>query len=384
MTLRRPTCWTGHGQSCPATSCTRRYETGRADIEGSREALTITIVAEGEDAQAAELADALRRRGHRVDVHALTRAIADQAANAADELAASWIGVRPDVIHARSWTSGLAVHAARMSLPASAPLTVVQGTVGGAPLAPVQAPEEFIATLARRAVRVIATSGRQIEDLVASGVRREHIDLVPVGVDIESFTPRGSMLPRGSAPRLVTVGPWGRGSGHDTTIASLRHVPGAELLVAGGPPAASLEKDPEARKLTDLARRWGVTARVRLLGQVAQSGLPALLRSADIVVSVPSHDVDGAVVVYAMACGRAIVATAVGGQADAVVEGATGVFVPGEDPRVLGRVLRALLGDPVRLDGFGLAATERAYLRYAWSRVAEETERSYRRAMGVS
>jgi glycosyltransferase involved in cell wall biosynthesis len=341
-------------------------------------------VAEGEDAQATELADALRKRGHRVDAHALTRATADRAASAADELAASWIGVRPDVVHARSWTSGLAVHAARMSLSASPPLTVVQGTVGGAPLAAVQAPGEFTATLARRAVRVIATSGRQIEDLVASGVRREHIDLVPVGVDIESFTPRGNLLPRGSAPRLITVGPWGRGSGHDTTIAALRHVPGAELLVAGGPPAASLEKDPEASRLTDLARRWGVTARVRLLGQVAQSGFPALLRSADVVVSVPSHDVDGAVVVYAMACGRAVVATAVGGQADALVEGATGVFVPGEDPRVLGRVLRALLGDPVRLDGFGLAATERAQLRYAWSRVAEETERSYRRAMGVS
>src|SRR5919106_1246257 len=141
------------GRPCPATSCTRRYETGRADIEGSREALAIAIVAEGEDAQAADLAHALRKRGHRVDVHALTRATADQAAGAADELAASWIGARPDVVHARSWTSGLAVHAARMSLLTSPPLTVVQGTAGGAPPAAVQAPEEFTATLARRAVR---------------------------------------------------------------------------------------------------------------------------------------------------------------------------------------------------------------------------------------
>jgi glycosyltransferase involved in cell wall biosynthesis len=337
---------------------------------GANGAFVVAIVAEAADVRAAELARALIERGHRVVVHTLPEEPTGHIGAVAEEMAVSWSQARPDVVHARRWASGLAVQAARVSLP-------------GLPLPVDQAPEQFrLATaLARSAERILATSSAQLEELVASGIRRNDIDPIPDGVDIELFSPAGPVFERGDAARLVTAGPMVEGSGFDTVIAALQHLAGAELLIAREPSAALLDGEVEAHRLTALARRYGVKDRVRLLGQIAHEQFPALLRSADVVVSVPSNDHGSAVVVDAMACGRAVVASAVGGLADAVVEGATGVLVPADDPMALARVLRGLLKDPVRLDGFGLAAAERARLRYAWSQVAAETERSYEKAV---
>ena len=58
--------------------------------------------------------------------------------------------------------------------------------------------------------------------------------------------------------------------------------------------------------------------RVRFTGRVAHRDVPALLRSADVVVSAPWYEPFGIVPVEAMACGTAVVASAVGGHLDTV------------------------------------------------------------------
>jgi D-inositol-3-phosphate glycosyltransferase len=66
-----------------------------------------------------------------------------------------------------------------------------------------------------------------------------------------------------------------------------------------------------------------------------------------------------------MPCGVPVAGPAVGCLLDAVVEGATGVLVPPEDPRALAAALQALVTDPLRREGYGLAAVERARTRYS-------------------
>ena len=112
-----------------------------------------------------------------------------------------------------------------------------------------------------------------------------------------------------------------RRKGVDEVIAALRRLPGVELLVAGGPDgsgehSAALHRDPDARRLRQAADAAGVADRVRLLGAVARPDVPALLRSADAVVCVPWYEPFGIVPLEAMACGRPVVASAVGGIQD--------------------------------------------------------------------
>jgi glycosyltransferase involved in cell wall biosynthesis len=79
-----------------------------------------------------------------------------------------------------------------------------------------------------------------------------------------------------------------------------------------------------------------------------------------------------------MACGRPVVATAVGGLVDTVADGVTGDLVPPRDPERLGEVLAALLADDERRAAYGAAGVQRVRARYRWSRVVADTEVVYR------
>jgi glycosyltransferase involved in cell wall biosynthesis len=81
----------------------------------------------------------------------------------------------------------------------------------------------------------------------------------------------------------------------------------------------------------------------------------------------------------AMACGVPVIATAVGGHLDTVVDRVTGVHVRPRRPAEAARRIRELLADPVRREAFGIAAADRARSRFSWERIARETARIYER-----
>jgi glycosyltransferase involved in cell wall biosynthesis len=82
-----------------------------------------------------------------------------------------------------------------------------------------------------------------------------------------------------------------------------------------------------------------------------------------------------------MACGRPVVATAVGGLQDSVVDGVTGDLVPPRDPGALGEAVAALLADDERRAAYGAAGVRRARNRYRWSRVVADTDAVYRQVL---
>lgn len=79
-----------------------------------------------------------------------------------------------------------------------------------------------------------------------------------------------------------------------------------------------------------------------------------------------------------MACGRPVVATAVGGLIDTVLDGVVGRLVPPRDPAALAGALRELLADEPLRARYGAAARHRAVTRYRWAQVAAATEAVYR------
>jgi glycosyltransferase involved in cell wall biosynthesis len=228
--------------------------------------------------------------------------------------------------------------------------------------------------VARDAALVVATCLDEVTELAAMGVPAQRTAVVPCGVDLNRFTPNGPRASRNSEHRILSLGRLVERKGVETTIRALPEVPGAELVIAGGGDAIA---DAELARLAALAQACGVHDRVRLLGQIARKDVPALLRSADVVVSVPWYEPFGMVPLEAMACGVPVIASAVGGHLDTVVDGRTGALVPPRDPAALAQRLRELLADPARLAAIGSAAATRARSRYGWDRIARETELLY-------
>lgn len=305
----------------------------------------------------------------------------------ADGLRAAWLADRPDVVHAHFWMSGLAASTALRGL--DVPLVQTFHALGhvekrhqGLDDTSPDGRRPAEAALARRCDRVVATCEDELFELLHLGAPRSRVTIVPCGVDTTTFTPDGPALPRGDRPRIVSIGRLVRRKGVDEVVAALRYVPGAELLVAGGPPAGEdPAADPDLQRLAAVAARAGVLDRVRFLGPVARDDVPALLRSADVVACTPWYEPFGMVPLEAMACGRPVVGTAVGGLLDTVVDGVTGRLVHPRRPRELGHALARVLGDPVLPDAYGLAGRDRVVARYTWQRVADSVAATYRAAL---
>jgi D-inositol-3-phosphate glycosyltransferase len=310
--------------------------------------------------------------------------LAEHVAPFGDYLAQRWQRNQPDLVHAYFWTSGLAALAAIRGL--DVPLVQTFGTLGatrrhGSP-APAQEGRARLETcIARSAHAVLASTSAEAAELIRMGVPRTCVTVVPCGVDTDEFAPEGPVAKRAGRPRLLAVAPLRHGEGLDVLVRVLARVPGAELVIAGGPARAQLSNDEVYRDLMRLAKRFGVAGRLVFTGKVAAGGLPALLRSADLLVSAGSGDPVGAVAIAAMACGTPVAAGAVGGLRDAVLDGTTGVLVPPDRPDMLARRVRLLLASPLRVEAFGIAAADRARARYSWERISRETLAAYERCL---
>jgi len=384
--------------------------------------MKIALVAQhttpAEDARLRDLSRSLAGQGHRVTVYARrngqpakaglepsvrveyigpadSHAIDDETALLHEVPAFSrplheqWRKQRPDVVHALRWTSGLAALAAARDLR----IPVVQSfdSLGVAErrhraLLPGVGTERIRLepAIGRSVNAVMAGSSDEESDLTRLGVPRRSIKVVPCGVDTDEFSPEGPVAKRTDRPRLVTVADLAEHDALATLLQALSKVPGAELVVAGGPPRAELRGDIAYRRLAKVAESLDVSGRVLFAGQVGRGDLPALLRSADLLVNVSEYDPSGVLSIEAMACGTPVIASAVGGQVDAVVDGTTGILVPPGRPALLAQRIRQLLAHPMLLEAFSVAAADRAQSRYSWDRIAHETLAVYDTAAAMA
>ena len=318
----------------------------------------------------------------------------------ADGLLADWRTNRPDVVHSHFWMSGVAAldAAARLaSSPvgaASAPPvlhtfhalgSVKRRHLGAEDTSPAER-THLEPGVGRRADAVIATCSDEAAELVRAGVDAARITVIPCGVDIEHFTPRADDAAGDDhAPmRVMVVGRLVPRKGVDLAITALgiladRGHRDVELVIVGGSgDAASATEDAEARRLMDAARAAGVADRVRLHGRVSQADMPAVMRTADVVVCAPWYEPFGIVPLEAMASGVPVVASAVGGLTDSVVDGVTGILVPPRDPAAIADALGELRADPARRRALGRAGRDRMEHGYSWATVAARTADAYR------
>ena len=299
-------------------------------------------------------------------------------------LAKQWRDEPPDVAHAHFWMSGIATlrAARRCDVPTVQTfhaLGVVKRRHQGVQDTSPPTRLRLERSVARTADWVAATCTDEVFELVRLGRPRSRISVIPCGVDLDRFCPDRVRAVRRAPRRIVSVGRLVPRKGFDILIRAMTAVPDAELLIIGGPSASGLANDPEAQRLSVLAAHFGVSDRVRLCGSVSRAEMPKMLRQADVVACTPWYEPFGIVPVEAMACGVPVLATAVGGMLDTVVDGMTGLLVPPKDPPACAAALNCMLADPARLSEWGAAGRHRAQSRYSWDRIAADTCKVYQR-----
>ena len=211
--------------------------------------------------------------------------------------------------------------------------------------------------LARRVLRgaklVIAASNDLAERAHALGARE--VRVIPSGVALP--------LQVGEEAEPAEVLYAGRLSPEKGVLELLEAAQGMNLVVAGDGPLR--DRVPFAR------------------GFVQHDELHQLYARAAVVACPSRREGFGVACLEAMAHGRPVVATSVGGLLDLVVDGETGIVVPPRDPAALRSALERLLADPQLRRKLGAAGRDRARTHFSWETVTDATLAAYAEAVGT-
>jgi D-inositol-3-phosphate glycosyltransferase len=300
-------------------------------------------------------------------------------------LAETWQdGWSPDVVHGHGWPGGVAALTARGVR--HRPTTVTLHGIGSADQlrSPGTTTATFRCALERAigtaADSVVALSRAEAHTLGRLGVPLQRLTVVPSGVDSEHFGPTGpSWARKPDTHRVLAVGALAEHSGFADVVGALDDLPDTEVVILGRPAPPSRGLGPEAARLRAIAVNSRVHQRLRLAGGVPYGDMPGWYRSADVLVCAPWCTPFSRAAVEAMACGVPVVAVAVGGLRDTVLDGVTGQLIPPLRPSSLAQVVGGLLADAPRRRRYGAAGVQRARSLYAWSAVAQSVAEVYER-----
>jgi glycosyltransferase involved in cell wall biosynthesis len=204
----------------------------------------------------------------------------------------------------------------------------------------------------QRARLVIAASNALADSARELGAA--NVKVIPSGVEL----PR-SVGAEASPPEVLYAGRLSPEKGVEDLVAAAA---GMKLVVAGDGP---------------LRRRVPGA-----LGFVPHDDLQQLYARAAVVACPSRREGFGVACLEAMAHGRPVVATSVGGLRDLVVEGETGLVVPPGDTSALRAALTRLLADPELRRTLGTGGRRRAQERFSWSAVTDATLDAYADAVG--
>jgi glycosyltransferase involved in cell wall biosynthesis len=251
-----------------------------------------------------------------------------------------------DLVHAH-WLAGGCVAAL-----SGRPFVVTLHGTGSSGLLDELNPPRLVARLALgRASAAIAVSTQLAEAARRCGAR--DVEVIPNGIDLPS-----AMGAEADPPEVLFVGRLAAEKGIEDLLAAAE---GLDLVVAGDGPLRG--RVPGA------------------LGFVPHQRVQTLYARAAVVVCPSRSEGFGLACAEAMAHGRAVVATGVGGLVDLVRDGETGLLVPPRDPAALRAAIDRLLGDPALRRRLGEAARAHVAAHCSWERVTEATLAVYQRSL---
>ncbi len=352
-----------------------------------------------------EAGDTLRVRGFSVahDLSAAPDKLRPVLAAFSRDLAFAAEPIDADIVHCHTWYTHLGGIVAKLAY--GIPLVVTTHSLE--PLRPWKREQlggGYDASLwvERTAIEmadaVIAVSAGTRDDVLAHfNVDPDRIRIVHNGIDTDEYHPdQGTdLLDRfgidPAVPFILFVGRITRQKGIVHLVRAIRHLdPGfAVVLAAGAPDTPEIAAEMEAA----VAEARAVRTNVHWIAEMVDKPTVRQLYANAAAFCCPSvYEPFGIINLEAMACGTAVVASAVGGIPEVVLDGETGLLVPFEaaapgafeprDPEVFERDLaagiNALMADPARRAAMGAAGRQRAVDHFSWSSIAQQTVELYR------
>lgn len=304
-------------------------------------------------------------------------------------------GMRYDLVHGNFWMSGwVALQLQqRLGIPVVQIFHALGQTKQRHQGAADTSPPERIAVeraIVQGADRLIAQCPNEHAELVHDyGADAQKVVVIPSAVNCERFRP----VPRTAARQRIGL------NADDLVIVyvgrilqrkDIRNVIRAvallahqtdlplKLLVVGGETAVPDPlATPEIGILQQLAAELGIAEHVHFYGKRQPGALRDFYSAGDVAVTTPWYEPFGLTPLEAMACGRPVIGSAVGGITLTVQDGVTGSLVPPRDPVVLADRLYQLLTQPALRAAMGTAARARVEREFTWPVVARRTATLY-------
>ena len=224
--------------------------------------------------------------------------------------------------------------------------------------------------------------GRAIErDL---GVPSEKIELVRSGLDLSVFSSasrrdelRSEFGVTADQHLIVYMGRLRTVKGVEYGIrafaSALEQLPNIRIVLAG-------EGD-QRNFLSSLVSKLGISEQVDFLS--VRNDVPELLSAADSVLMPSLTEGFPRTAIEAMAAGKPVIATNVGGTPEAIIDGETGILVPARDSDALASAIVRLVGDSDLQARLGAAGRERAAQNYSVDKYVSRLDEMYRRYSGI-
>jgi glycosyltransferase involved in cell wall biosynthesis len=325
-------------------------------------------------------------------------------------------GARYDLVHGNFWMSGwVAVQLRRkLGIPVAQIFHAMgktkqrhQGAADTSPAGRIAVELDIV----READRLIAQCPSERAELIDDYNADPHkVVLIPSAVNVDRFRPVprdqaririgldgddlvvvyvGRMLPRKDVRNLVrafallversAIGELELGAQSNGFQLPFPNPQSLRLLLVGGEtPEPDPAATPEIGVLQHMAADLGIASQLLFTGKRQPDQLRDYYSAGDVAVTTPWYEPFGLTPLEAMACGRPVIGSAVGGITFTIQDGLTGRLVPPSDPAALARALHDLLAQPELRAAMGQAARQRVEREFTWAAVARRTAALYR------
>ena len=238
----------------------------------------------------------------------------------------------------------------------------------------------LLARFLNRADAIICESQHFADQLIAKGISKQLITVLPLGIDLEQFKPLDKMTLRKQLglsidrPLILTIGSLSERKGHKFLLTAL---PG--ILESHGPVQVVIVGEGEFRSATESTiTKLNLDSHVHLAGFQKVESISHWLNAADIFVLPSLLEGIPNILLQAMACQLPVVSTAVGGIGSVIEDGQNGRLIPPGSYADLAEAVISLLQDSVLREHLGANARETVCSQYgSWEEQSTKLKHLY-------